>query len=133
MARGRSRRSGEYGEFWPAYVDVLSTLLLVVTFLMNIAAQGTKIVVDATLQHECLDAYRGRVFSVNDTGFNATFVGGLFTGALLLPPDGRSSLTVIAVAIGYALLAAWYAVVGRRAARPHPPAAVQSLRSISTR
>jgi chemotaxis protein MotB len=36
MARGRSRRSGEYGEFWPAYVDVLSTLLLVMTFLMSI-------------------------------------------------------------------------------------------------
>jgi chemotaxis protein MotB len=36
MARGRSRRGGEYGEFWPAYVDVLSTLLLVVTFLMSI-------------------------------------------------------------------------------------------------
>lgn len=36
MARGRSRRSGEYGEFWPGYVDVLSTLLLVVTFLMSL-------------------------------------------------------------------------------------------------
>lgn len=36
MARGRSRRSGEYGEFWPGYVDVLSTLLLVVTFLMSV-------------------------------------------------------------------------------------------------
>jgi len=36
MARGRTRRGGEYGEFWPAYVDVLSTLLLVVTFLMSI-------------------------------------------------------------------------------------------------
>lgn len=36
MARGRSRRSSEYGEFWPAYVDVLSTLLLVVTLLMSI-------------------------------------------------------------------------------------------------
>ena len=36
MAGGRSRRGGEYGEFWPAYVDVLSTLLLVVTFLMSI-------------------------------------------------------------------------------------------------
>ncbi len=35
MARGRGRRSGEYGEFWPGYVDVLSTLLLVVTFLMS--------------------------------------------------------------------------------------------------
>lgn len=37
MARGRSRRGGgEYGEFWPGYVDVLSTLLLVVTFLMSV-------------------------------------------------------------------------------------------------
>jgi chemotaxis protein MotB len=36
MARGRARRSSEYGEFWPGYVDVLSTLLLVVTFLLSI-------------------------------------------------------------------------------------------------
>lgn len=36
MARGRGRRSAEYGEFWPGYVDVLSTLLLVVTFLMSL-------------------------------------------------------------------------------------------------
>lgn len=36
MARGRNRRSGEYSEFWPAYVDVLSTLLLVVTLLMSL-------------------------------------------------------------------------------------------------
>ncbi len=36
MPRGRSRRSGEYAEFWPGYVDVLSTLLLVVTFLMSL-------------------------------------------------------------------------------------------------
>ncbi len=36
MARGRSRRGHEYGEFWPGYVDALSTLLLVVTFLMSI-------------------------------------------------------------------------------------------------
>lgn len=36
MARGRGRRSGDHGEFWPGYVDVLSTLLLTVTFLMSI-------------------------------------------------------------------------------------------------
>jgi len=37
MARGRSaRRSSEYGEFWPGFVDVLSTLLLVFTFLLSI-------------------------------------------------------------------------------------------------
>jgi len=36
MARGRTRRSNDYGQFWPAFVDVLSTLLLVVTLLMSI-------------------------------------------------------------------------------------------------
>lgn len=36
MARGRSARRGEYGEFWPGYVDVLSTLLLVFIFLLSI-------------------------------------------------------------------------------------------------
>lgn len=35
MPRGRGRKGGDYGEFWPGYVDVLSTLLLVVTFLMS--------------------------------------------------------------------------------------------------
>ncbi len=36
MAHGRGRRGAEYSEFWPGYVDVLSTLLLVMTFLMSI-------------------------------------------------------------------------------------------------
>ena len=36
MAMSRGRRRENYGEFWPGYVDVLSTLLLVVTFLMSI-------------------------------------------------------------------------------------------------
>jgi chemotaxis protein MotB len=37
MALSRSRRSGgSYELFWPGYVDVMSTLLLVVTFLLSI-------------------------------------------------------------------------------------------------
>ena len=32
----RARRGAHYGEFWPGYVDVLSTLLLVVTFLLSV-------------------------------------------------------------------------------------------------
>jgi chemotaxis protein MotB len=36
MAYGRARRATSYSEFWPGYVDVLSTLLLVVTFLMSV-------------------------------------------------------------------------------------------------
>jgi chemotaxis protein MotB len=36
MAQGRGRRRETYGEFWPAYVDVLSTLLMVFTLLLSI-------------------------------------------------------------------------------------------------
>jgi len=36
MAGSRSRRGADYGEYWPGFVDMLSTLLLVVTFLMSI-------------------------------------------------------------------------------------------------
>lgn len=37
MALGRARRSsGHGGDFWPGYVDILSTLLLTVTFLMSL-------------------------------------------------------------------------------------------------
>ena len=38
MARGRSQRGGggDHSYVWPGYVDVLSTLLLVVTFLMSL-------------------------------------------------------------------------------------------------
>lgn len=32
----RQRRAGEYAEFWPGYVDVLSTLLMVFMFLLSI-------------------------------------------------------------------------------------------------
>jgi len=36
MAYARNRRATDHSLFWPGYVDVLSTLLLVVTFLMSV-------------------------------------------------------------------------------------------------
>jgi MFS family permease len=92
-------------------------LLIVAVLAVNIASQGIKIVVDTALQHECDDIYRGRVFSVNDTAFNLCFVLGLFAGAAVLPPDGRAPAVLVIVVIGYALVAAWYAVVGGRWAK----------------
>lgn len=93
------------------------SLLVVAVLFTNIATQGIKIVVDTALQHECDDVYRGRVFSINDTAFNMCFVAGLFIGALTLPPDGHSPTVLLAVAVGYALVAFWYAAVGGRWAR----------------
>jgi Major Facilitator Superfamily len=92
-------------------------MLLVAAFLVNVASQSMKIIVDATIQHECDDIYRGRVFSVNDTAYNLFFVGGLFLAALTLPPNGKSVAGLISVAVGFILLAIWYGVGQRRNGR----------------
>jgi predicted MFS family arabinose efflux permease len=98
-----------------------SPLLVAAVFVINIAAQGTKIVVDTTLQWQVADEYRGRVFSVNDTTYNACYVLGLFLGALVLPSDGHSPPAVIAVGLGYVLVGALYAVVSKEK-QPAPEA-----------
>jgi hypothetical protein len=89
-------------------------LLALAVLVVSIAGQGVKIVVETDLQHECDDDYRGRVFSLNDTAFNATFVAGMFIAALILPPDGRSIGVLVAVAVGFVAVSLWYAVVGGR-------------------
>jgi MFS family permease len=89
-------------------------LLVVATFGVNIASQGTKIVVDTALQRECDDDYRGRVFSVNDTAFNLCFVIGLFIAALTLPNNGHSIVAIVLVSTGYLALAAWYVLTAAR-------------------
>jgi hypothetical protein len=83
-------------------------LLLIAAAVMNVASQSMKIIVDATLQHECDDDYRGRIFSLNDTVFNLSMVTGLFVAALTLPPNGKSVVGLIGVAIGYAALSFWF-------------------------
>jgi hypothetical protein len=92
-------------------------LFLVAVFCVNLAAQGIKIVVDTSIQHECDDNYRGRVFAVNDTTFNLAYVAGMFAAALTLPPDGHSPVGVLIVAAGYATAAGWYALAAGRWAR----------------
>jgi Major Facilitator Superfamily len=91
--------------------------LLGAVFAVSLAGQGIKIVVDTSLQHECDDLYRGRVFSVNDTAFNLFMVGGMYIGALALPVDGRSPATLGAIAIVYLIAAAVYAAFAGRWAR----------------
>ncbi len=84
-------------------------LFLVASFLIGLVAQGVKVSVDAILQTATDDAYRGRVFTLYDLVFNATFVLAGLLAALVLPADGQSTVLVVAVAAGYGLLAAWYA------------------------
>lgn len=102
------------GAFGPTF-DV--RMLVLAVFVVNLAGQGVKILVETDLQHECADEYRGRVFSLNDAAFNVTFLVGLFVGAFVLPEDGRSASAMIATAALLGLVALWYAMVAVRWAR----------------
>jgi hypothetical protein len=83
--------------------------IVLATFLVNTASQGMKIVVDTSLQRECDDAYRGRVFSVNDTMFNMCWVIGLFIAAVTVPTNGRSVVVVTTIGVGLAVIGLLYA------------------------
>ncbi|MGA8114735.1 MAG: MFS transporter [Actinocatenispora sp.] len=96
-------------------------LLVVAVFAINIAAQGTKIVVDTTVQRECADEFRGRIFSLNDTAFNGCFVVGLFVGALVLPPDGHSLPALLVTGAGYLVVGLGYGLVSGRVNRRSAP------------
>ena len=92
-------------------------LLLGAVFVTSLAAQAIKIVTDTSLQHECADDFRGRVFSINDTAFNIMLVAGMYIGALTLPYTGQSAAVLSVVAVCYVLTAVGYAVLGGRWAR----------------
>jgi hypothetical protein len=80
-------------------------------FLLGVSAQGVKICVDTTLQEQVADRYRGRVFSVYDMLFNATYVGAAAVAATVLPKSGKSLAAMASLAGAYALVAmifAWY-------------------------
>ncbi|HYO40589.1 MAG TPA: MFS transporter [Nocardioidaceae bacterium] len=83
--------------------------LLVAAFVLGLASQGIKIVVDTLVQTHVDDAYRGRVFSLYDVIFNVAFVAAAAVGAVVLPDSGRSYAVLGAVALGYVATALWYA------------------------
>jgi MFS family permease len=96
----------------------IKPLLLAAVLFIAIGSQGIKIVTDTALQLESADDFRGRVFSVNDTAYNLSFVGGLFLGVWVLPENGHSSAALITVGVAYAVVAASYSrLAGRNAAR----------------
>lgn len=98
-------------------------------FFTAVASQGGKILCETALQHECDDDYRGRVFSVFDTVFNACMVLGMLIGALTLPSTGKSYAVLAGVCVAYGLLSVGYLFATRRTAQPHM-ASVQPNRQV---
>jgi hypothetical protein len=94
---------------------------LVAALILGFAAQASKICVDTLVQESVEDDFRGRVFSFYDTLFNVSFVAAAAAAAVLLPPSGKSYLTLGIVAGGYGLTAGVYGLAAARRAAQEPP------------
>ncbi|MFF9243611.1 MFS transporter [Streptomyces sp. NPDC014801] len=79
--------------------------VLVAAFVLGLVTQAAKIATDTVVQSTVDDAFRGRIFSLYDVLFNMAFVGAAGVAALMLPPDGRSVLLVVTVALVYGAVA----------------------------
>ncbi|MEU7054535.1 MFS transporter [Streptomyces sp. NPDC046197] len=80
--------------------------LLAAVLVLGLTTQGAKIATDTVVQSAVEDGFRGRIFSVYDVLFNVAFVAAAGVAALMLPPDGRSAVLVIAVSVIYGTVAA---------------------------
>ena len=87
---------------------------LIIGFALGLVAQGVAICTSTILQQQVDDEFRGRVFSINDMLYNATFVLGAAASALFMPADGKSYAILAVVAIGYLLAAAGYLLISRQ-------------------
>lgn len=91
-------------------VLVLSVpVALVVGFGLGVAAQGSKICVDAIVQREVDDDFRGRVFAFYDVVFNVAFVSAAAAAAVTVPSSGYSRPLYAVIAALYLAAAAGYA------------------------
>jgi predicted MFS family arabinose efflux permease len=100
-----------------------AALFPVAAFVLGFVSQGVKVTVDTLVQRHVDDAFRGRVFSVYDVLFNATFVLGAALAAALVPPSGVSVAVVGAMALAFLALSGAWVVRGLRTgpARPTAP------------
>jgi MFS family permease len=95
--------------------------MLVAAFVLGLITQGAKIATDTIVQSSVDDGFRGRIFSVYDVLFNVAFVGAAAVAAVMLPPDGRSPLLVVLVAVVYGVVGVSFHVKHHPSAKPNPP------------
>jgi MFS family permease len=119
------RRSGHV--HWPATMLAASAVVelsldlpyslalwLVGAMLLSFSSQAVKISVDTVIQHHVDDAFRGRVFALYDMLFNLALVAAAVLTAVALPENGHSPVTVVVLAVGWAVAAFGYLSRSRR-------------------
>jgi MFS family permease len=95
--------------------------MLAGAFVLALAGQMIKLCLDAEVQVQIGDEARGRVFSLYDTVFNASYVMATVAAATLVPEDGRSVSLMLAAAVTYLLGLVGYELLLRRT-EPAAPA-----------
>ena len=65
MALARNRRSNRSVDYWPGFVDALSTLLLAIMFLLTVFVIGQFILTDAADHHAATAERGGQLVGVN--------------------------------------------------------------------
>lgn len=101
------------------FVVVLTVpLLFVGGFVIGLAAQGSKICVDAIVQSCVDDEFRGRAFSFYDVMFNAAFVAAAAFAAAVVPASGYSPAVYAVITTIYAVTAIGYARAQRTTPAP---------------
>jgi MFS family permease len=91
---------------------------LLMGFVVGLAGQSVAICATTILQEQIVDDYRGRAFSFYDMTFNITFVVGALITSQFMPLSGKSPALIAVIAIGYAVVAAGYWILGRHSAGP---------------
>ena len=94
---------------------------LVLGFALGVTGQGLTITVTTILQERAAETFLGRVFSLYDMMYNATFVIGAAISVVFMPLNGKSYPMVAFVGAAYLAAGAGYWLLTRRSAQSPPP------------
>jgi MFS family permease len=101
--------------------------LMVAAFLLGVTAQGIKICVDTLVQAHVADEFKGRVFVLYDIIFNVALVAAAVIAAIILPPNGKSVMILVIMAICYLLIGLWFILVSRNVSMNEGTESLQSV------
>jgi hypothetical protein len=94
-------------------------MTMLTAFVLAFGYQSAKVCADTVVQSDSDDAHVGRVFAVYDTANNVFYVAAFALGVLIVPPDGRTVIAPILIAVVYltAAVMVWWGtrVLQRRA------------------
>ncbi|WP_051265785.1 MFS transporter [Nakamurella lactea] len=83
-------------------------MTMLTAFVLAFGYQSAKVCADTVVQSDSDDAHVGRVFALYDTGNNVFYVAAFAVGVLLVPPDGRTVVAPILIAVVYLIAAGWF-------------------------